>query len=130
MKRKDDKWSRADDLCGSKDVFESRRGREYHLASLCRQVQRTVSMSLSGECGDPVLQDLVVDRVVPAPDSSRLMVVVYFARPSIAVPLPEVLGKLDAVSGHLRREVVRAITRKRAPEIIFALARPEVSDEY
>jgi len=129
MKRKDDKWFRADDLRGLDDDVSSSRGRQHHLASLCRQVQQSVALTLAGEFADPVLQSLVVDRVVPAPDASRLMVLVYFGSDAAAVPLVELLRRLEAVSGHLRREVAAAITRRRAPELSFGLIRPEVPDE-
>ena len=42
---------------------------------LCRQVADTLQLAL-GDCGDDVLRDLHVVRVVPAPDASQLLVIV------------------------------------------------------
>jgi hypothetical protein len=44
---------------------------------LCRQVAETLQLVL-GDCGDDVLRDLHVVRVVPAPDASQLLVVEMF----------------------------------------------------
>ena len=85
---------------------------------LCRQVQRALSLCLGGECGDEVLRSLYVESVEPAPDASRLLVRVIMPRSMHISPI-EVLGRLDRVSGTLRAEVARAITRKRAPELSF-----------
>lgn len=97
---------------------------------LCRQVAQTLSLALSG-CGDALLRDLYVADVIPAPDAGRLLVSVY---PVTALPshepgdtesaiLPEqfsqILARLDAAAPMLRREVASAITRKRAPELLF-----------
>jgi ribosome-binding factor A len=89
---------------------------------LCGQVRRTLAVVLSGECGDPTLQDLVVDSVVPAPDSSRLLVSVCLPVAPTPEAVADVLRRLDRVQGWLRREVARAIVRKRAPELMFRVA--------
>src|SRR4051812_40937779 len=47
---------------------------DYKTAALCKQVGRVVGMVLSGECGDPVLQGLVVQEVLPAPNAGRMLV--------------------------------------------------------
>lgn len=88
--------------------------------ALCRQVQRTLSLSLA-QCHDEVLQNLYVQQVVPAPDSTRLLVLVWFTTPGAAVPITDLLSRLDRVHGFLRSEVAQAITRKRAPELSFTL---------
>src|SRR5947207_1446903 len=61
----------------------SRRVTNRKALQLCGEVARTLSWVLGGECGDEVLRDLIVDSVVPAPDSSRLLVTLYQA-PSAA----------------------------------------------
>lgn len=97
---------------------------------LCRQVAQTLSLALAG-CGDALLRDLYVAGVVPAPDAGRLLVSVY----PITAPTPresgqpsdvmsvermsKILGRLEAAAPMLRREVASAITRKRAPELLF-----------
>ncbi len=130
MKRHQNKWASADDLRAHDDDERSfrdsqMRRRENKLGGLCRQVQRTIAMSLSGECHDEVLRDLLVWAVVPAPDASRLLVQVYFATPRADVSLPDLLMRLDRVKAYLRREVAHGIVRKRAPELVFQLINPQ-----
>lgn len=134
----------ADDLLNAEDVFRkpSRNKSERKVLQLCRQVEHAISFALGGECADPVLQDLVVHSVVPAPDASRLMVMVYFpesaqvtveqdseqavqADGSPPVRLLELLNRLERARPLFRRAVAEAITRKRAPELAFQLIRPE-----
>lgn len=133
MKHQEDSWRRARDA-RDEDGFDyarhsRHRQRDNKLGQLCRQVQRTVSLSLSGECHDEVLSELAVHSVMPAPDAGRLLVLVYFANPRMAVPFVELLQRLEAVSPWLRREVARSIARKRVPELAFQLIRPEMAAE-
>ena len=106
--------------------FESHgsKRRDHKTAQLCRQVFRAVSLAL-GECADDVLRELVVHEVEPAPDASRLLVRVGFSAAVAAADVTgvaDVLGRLGQASGFLRREVATAITRKRAPELMFTFA--------
>lgn len=105
--------------------FESHGGkrRDHKTAQLCRQVFRAVSLALA-ECADDVLRELIVHDVEPAPDASRMLVRVGFSA-SVAADVTgvaDVLGRLGQASGFLRREVATAITRKRAPELMFTFA--------
>jgi ribosome-binding factor A len=135
MKRHKDKWAMADDLRAQheEDGFSGRvsrrRRQENKLGGLCRQVQRTIGLSLSGECHDQVLRDLHVWTVLPAPDASRLLVQVYFGASRPEVSLVELLGRLDRVNPWLRGEVARSIVRKRAPELLFQLIDPREARE-
>ena len=43
---------------------------------LCAQVAQTLGVVLAGECGEDLLRELFVTSVVPAPDSSRLLVMI------------------------------------------------------
>ena len=85
---------------------------------LCRQVADTLSLAL-GDCGDDCLRDLHVVRVVPAPDASQLLVIVGSPLGEVPPPPDEVLAHLQARSVWLRGEVAHAITRKRAPSLLF-----------
>ena len=80
-----------------------------------------MSLVLPGELADPVLQDLSVSKVLPAPDASRLLVLLTTG--AEAESLPHILDRLERVRGRLRSEVAAAITRKRAPELLFHLSR-------
>lgn len=97
-------------------------------AQLCRQVFRAVSLAL-GACGDDVLRELGVVDVEPAPDASRLLVRVSIPAPGAQVTLPDVLARLERAGGFLRRQVAAAITRKRAPELLFTFAPPDAAVE-
>jgi hypothetical protein len=92
---------------------------DYKTAALCKQVRRAVSLTLAGECGDPVLQELLVDEVLPAPHAGRLMVRVMVRRAPGGPGVAEVLTRLGAVEGLLRARVGEAIVRKRTPELAF-----------
>ena len=86
---------------------------------LCSQVADTLSLVLSGECGDEVLQNLLVTEVTPAPDASQLVVLLTPAAGSQMLEADEVMAALRAASGRLRTEVAAAISRKRAPRLTF-----------
>ncbi|AUX43009.1 hypothetical protein SOCE26_044490 [Sorangium cellulosum] len=88
---------------------------------LCRQVQEAVSGALSA-LRDEVLQDAWVVEVAPAPDVGRLAVIVQVG-PS--APPDEAAARLEKVAGYLRSEVAGAITRKRAPTLVFQVLPPE-----
>jgi ribosome-binding factor A len=91
---------------------------------LCGQVARTLQLVLAGECGDEALRDLLVESVVPAPNSSRLLVTLTPGPTAGAAPLEEVLTRLHRAQGRLRGEVAAAINRKKVPELTFRLIGP------
>jgi ribosome-binding factor A len=86
---------------------------------LCSQVAETLSLVLSGECGDELLRNLQVVAVVPAPNASQLLVTVGAAIPGEIVDEEAVMERLVQNMGRLRCEVAAAITRKRAPKLVF-----------
>ncbi len=92
---------------------------------LCRQVSHTLSYVLSGECDDDALRSLYVESVDPAPDSSRLLVTVALLDNDDTTPTEVILNKLAAVSGKLRSEVASSINRRKTPELVFNVVRPE-----
>ena len=86
---------------------------------LCGQVTRTLAGVLSGECNDDVLRDLLVESVVPAPNSSRLLVTVSSSGLGPVPDAGQVLRHLERVRGKLRGEVAAAIHRRKAPDLTF-----------
>src|SRR5262245_15994007 len=92
---------------------------------LCRQVAVTLDEVLP-DCGDGVLQGLRVVHVAPFPDASRLLVTVASVdgKAEREHGAEFVLGHLQHASGHLRYEVAAAVTRKRAPLLVYRLADP------
>ena len=92
---------------------------------LCRQAYRTLSLALTGGCGDEVLAALVVRAVLPAPDATRLLVCLEPA-PGAAdegdtLDVADVLARLERARPALRRDVAEALVRKRAPELEFVV---------
>lgn len=84
---------------------------------LCRQVYRALAYAIPGDMADPLLQELTLEEVFPAPDASRLLV--RLGSPLPAVQVTRILEQLARVEGYLRAQVAAAITRKRAPELSF-----------
>ncbi len=93
---------------------------------LCRQVEKTLDLVLSGETGDELLGDLRIVSVTSA-DSTALLVTVIADVPPDRFDRAEIEARLAKMSGRLRSEVARAITRKRTPLLIFHLLEPEFS---
>jgi ribosome-binding factor A len=90
---------------------------------LCSQVADTLGDLLAGQAGDDVLQSLHVVSVDPAPDASRLLVTVGAPTGEGLDPF-EVIEHLERASPRLRHDVAAAITRKRAPTLVYRFAVP------
>lgn len=89
---------------------------------LCRQVEQTLSLVLSGDFSDELLQSLIVVSVMPAPSASQLLVTVGIPIDQEDTPDPSaVLQRLDSVAGRLRSEVAASISRKRTPRLSFSV---------
>lgn len=96
---------------------------------LCGQVSDVLNQILSGECGDDVLRALHVVSVAPAPDASQLLVLVAQS-PSEAQRSPnEIAARLERASGMLRSLVAAAVTRRRAPKLLFRVVAPSPETE-
>jgi ribosome-binding factor A len=89
------------------------------LQQLCRQAYRALLYAVPGDMADPLLQELSVEEVLPAPDASRLLV--RLSCPRNRAEVPRILEQLARVEGYLRAQVAASITRKRAPELSFHL---------
>ena len=97
--------------------------RDRKAQQLCRQVQQTLSLVLSGEFTDEILQSLFVESIVPAPNASQLLVTVSADDGSeYSVESGLILQKLEHVAGQLRSEVAAAITRRKTPRLMFQVA--------
>jgi ribosome-binding factor A len=100
----------------------SRRVPNRKALQLCGEVARTLNGILQGECDDEVLRDVLVESVVPAPDSTRLLVTVSCSPSAREIVAAEVLQHLHRVHGKLRGEVAAAIHRRKTPELVFRVA--------
>ena len=111
-----------DDAVDPREYFKTPRSRKKEdrkARQLCAQVAETLSLLLTGEFHDEMLHSLQVVSVNPAPDASQLAVVVRADVSGTDVDPCEVLDRLNCVAGRLREEVAAAITRKRAPKLVF-----------
>jgi ribosome-binding factor A len=91
---------------------------------LCRQVAETLDLVLSGDSRDELLQSLHVLSVVPAPNSSRMLVTVSADLPPEDYNRRKILERLDEQTGRLRAEVAASIHRKRVPSLVFHVVGP------
>jgi ribosome-binding factor A len=101
---------------------DRRRWADHKTLRLCRQVLEALQIGLAGECGDAVLQQVFVASVDPGSDPSKLEVTVDV--PADLSPA-DVLARLERAKGLLRTLAAQAISRKKVPDLIFRLARPE-----
>src|SRR5262245_8497554 len=72
---------------------------------LCSEVKQALEYALAGACSDPLLHDLEVQGVEPAPHSGRLLVRLCA---SAAVGHEQVFEHLQRAAGKLRCEVALA----------------------
>jgi ribosome-binding factor A len=85
---------------------------------LCRQVQDALSLALA-DIDDPLLDELILESVTPAPNASR--VEVTFVPSRIDLDVEAALERLNAVAGELRTEVASEVSRRRVPELVFRI---------
>ena len=97
---------------------------------LCSQVRDTLNYLLSGDSADDLLALFRVAEVRPRAGCVAVLVVVFPAV-QLAEPLDpsEILDRLAAASGRLCRGVASAITRKRAPKLLFQVVAMPASGE-
>ena len=104
-------------------MSESRgRPRGHKDLQVCRQVADAVSLFLA-DVDDPVLAELAVVEVVPAPTAVRVLVTLVPVRDG--VDTTDALARLGALADELREEIAGEVNRRRAPEIGFRIGRRE-----
>jgi ribosome-binding factor A len=96
-------------------------GTDRKTRQLCKQAERALRAALGGEVADEGLRLLDVVGVEPAPDASRLRVIVR--APHDDGSTAEWSARLQRAAGFLRSRVAHDITRKRAPELTFSVER-------
>jgi ribosome-binding factor A len=87
---------------------------------VCRQVFDALSYALT-ELDDPVIAELALVAVDPAPDASRVLVTLAPSRGDI--DLDDALARVRARAGELRVEVAAEVNRRRIPELTFRVTR-------
>ena len=82
----------------------------------CRQVQRALNMALADWTAAEQGCDLFVDEVLPGPDCGHLLVHIVVQE---GYSIADAMSALRRDASRLRAEVAMAISRKRAPELMF-----------
>lgn len=87
---------------------------------LCKQARMAIDRALAGSI-NPLLRELHVHRVEPAPDARRLNI--HIAAPGWILDEyeDEVLMHLRDARGYLRCEVAAAMSRKAVPQLVLHL---------
>jgi ribosome-binding factor A len=91
---------------------------------LCRQIEREISLILSGELDDDRVRDLLVLSVQPYPRTNLLLVTLQAAEIHTQAQLLELDGVLAAFKPAIRSEVAMAINRRKAPDLCFRVINP------
>lgn len=106
-----------------KKCDEPRGGHDSKVLRLCGQALRALRLGVA-DCADPVLQQLFIAAVAPAPDASRLIVTVAPCPGATCGPA-EVLSRLSAAQALLRHQVALVVNRKKAPQLVFRIGTTE-----
>ena len=101
---------------------------QHKVTQLCAQVERSLALTLAGDCQDPILNNLYVYDVIPAPDASRLLVRVSCRLASLD-ELAAVYDALTRAKGLMRTAIAAELNRKRTPELSFVVITPEQEEE-
>jgi hypothetical protein len=91
---------------------------------LCRQVFDALTYALA-ELDDPLIDDLVLASVLPAPNASRVQVTLVPSPASPGIDPDLALERLAAIAPSLREEVAAEVTRHRVPELVFRIGYPD-----
>ena len=89
---------------------------------VCRQVFDALTYALA-ELGDPLIDELVLVSVTPAPSAARVQVNLVPAH--AGVDREAARARLAEVAAALREEVVAEVTRRRVPELAFHVGYPD-----
>ena len=91
---------------------------------LCRQVERTISLVVSGELDDDRVRDLQLLSVTPAQHSNHLLVTFQTSSHLPGDALLELDAALFARKGQIRAAIAADINRKKTPDITLRVVNP------
>ena len=100
-------------------------GRHHKDLQLCRQVFDALSYALA-DLDDPLVADLALASVVPAPTAARMLVTL--TPTTEAIDQDAALEAVQRFADDLRADVAAEITRRRVPELVFRVADPRLAD--
>ncbi|MCX5746985.1 MAG: hypothetical protein NT062_31330 [Proteobacteria bacterium] len=89
---------------------------------MCRQVHDALSYALA-EVDDPLIDDLVLASVVPAPTASRVEITLVPSRQD-GFDFDAALARLHQLEPGLRADVAAEVCRKRVPVLVFRIVHP------
>jgi ribosome-binding factor A len=92
------------------------RGRGHKDLQVCRQGFDALTYALA-ELDDPLIDELVLVSVTPAPSAARVLVTLAPARDGI--DLEAARARLHEVAPELREDVAAEVSRARVPELVF-----------
>jgi ribosome-binding factor A len=92
---------------------------------VCRQVFDALTYALA-ELADPVIEELVLVSVTPAPSAARVQVTLVPSHDG--VDQDAALARLHVIAPALRAEVAAELSRRRVPELVFRIAHPPIQD--
>jgi ribosome-binding factor A len=75
------------------------------------------------ELDDPLIDELILTSVTPAPSASRVQVTLVPTHDGI--DREAALARLTEIAGELREEVAAEVTRRRVPELAFRIGFPD-----
>lgn len=101
----------------------------HKVQQLCRQAWETLALAMAEDSGNDDLVHIQIVTVEPAPDASRLRVVVTADNILEPEARRELELRLQSHAGRLRCAVAAAITRRKAPALVFHWQLPERSEE-
>ena len=94
-------------------------GRKRHHKNLqvCRQVFDALTYALA-DLADPLIDELVLAEVVPAPDAARVQVTLLCPA---ELDREAAVTRLYVFARELREEVAAELCRRRVPELVFRI---------
>lgn len=94
---------------------------DHHVSALCSEVWKRLSLVFSADLDDEELLALEVVAVEPAPDSSRLRVVLSSPEELDLERRLAMLARLKALTPFLRSEIAQSLARRRTPDLGFEI---------
>lgn len=102
-------------------MHTDRRGPRGHKdLQVCRQVFDALTYALA-DLDDPVIDELVLASVTPAPSAARVLVTLVPSHDGL--DLEDALARLHEAAPELREEVAAEVSRRRVPELTFRIDR-------
>ncbi len=100
-------------------MHRDQRGHRGHKdLQVCRQVYDVLALALA-EIDDPLIDDLILARVMPAPNAGRVQVILVPGHAEIDEG--EALARIAEFADELREEVASEVSRSRVPELVFRI---------